>query len=328
MIELKKLACAALSVTAFLVGGGTAQAQSAPFPTKPVTLVVPFAAVGTADVVARVLAEKVSADLGQSVLVDNRTGGGGLIGAQAVARARPDGYTLLQISTAHVILAGLRQDLPYDLKHDFAPVFGTSAVPQALAVNAKSNTRSIPDLVATAKSMAGGINYSTGGTGSLSHLTSARLVQALKVNATPVPYRGLSGAAQAVLGNQVQFTIVNIPDVIELANSGDLRLLAVTSEQRLPNLPNVPTMAELGFPDLTSASWTSYLAPAGTPSDTIDRLYTAFAKAASDAGVQERLGKLGVVTRARNGAELGRFMNDESGRWRRIIEENQIKLEN
>ena len=327
--KLRKTACAAvLALTACFVVGGTAQAQPAPYPTKPITIIVPFGAGGTADVLARTLAEKIGAELGQSVIVDNRTGAGGVIGAQAAARSRPDGYTLLSISTAHVILPGLQKNLPYDLERDFTPVFGVSEVAQAVTVNGKSNIRSIADLAATAKSMPSGINYGSGGTGSLSHLTGARLVQELKASATHVPYRGLSGAAQAVLSNQVQFALLNLPEVIELAKSGDLRLLGVTSDQRLSYLPDVPTLAEQGFADMTSASWTAYVAPANTPSGVTDRLYDAFAKAVNDPGVQERLGKLGVAIRARNGAEVARYMNNESARWRRVIDDNHIKLEN
>ncbi len=326
MIDLKNVALA-LALGTATVFIGSAAAQSTQYPTKPITLIVPYAAGGTGDVVARVFSEKVRTVLGQPLVIDNRAGAGGAIGAQAAARSKPDGYTILLMATAHVILPSLQQ-VPYDWERDFTPVFGVTATPLVFAVRAKSSIRSIADLAATAKSMSGGINYSSGGSGSISHLTAVRLAQALKMSAVHVPYRGFSGAVQALLGDQVQFICATVADVIELTKSGDFRLLAVTSEKRLTSLPDVPTMAELGFADFDAASWNAYLVPAKTPSDIVDRLYNAFAKAASDPGVQEQLTKLGVAVRAKNRTELVKFLHDESARWRRVIEENKIKIEN
>ena len=327
MIDLKKVALA-LALGTATVFIGSAAAQSTQYPTKPITLIVPYAAGGTGDVVARVFSEKVRTVLGQPLVVDNRAGAGGAIGAQAAARSKPDGYTILLMATAHVILPSLQQ-VPYDWERDFTPVFGVTATPLVFAVRAKSSIRSIADLAATAKSMSGGINYSSGGSGSISHLTAVRLAQALKMSAVHVPYRGFSGAVQALLGDQVQFICATVADVIELTKSGDfpaarrdIRKASGTS------LPDVPTMAELGFADFDAASWNAYLVPAKTPSDIVDRLYNAFAKTASDPGVQEQLAKLGVAVRAKNRTELVKFIHDESVRWRRVIEENKIKIEN
>lgn len=325
MIDLKKMAITLGAAAAVLTGG--AAAQSTAFPTKPVTVIVPYAAGGTGDVVARILGEKARAALGQPVVVENRAGAGGAIGAQAVARSKPDGYTVLLMATAHVILPTLQQ-VQYDWERDFTPVFGVTATPLVFAVRAKSNIRSVADLVATAKSMPGGINYASGGPGSISHLAAARLVTTAQISGVHVPYRGFSGAVQALLADQVQFICATVADVIELAKSGDFRLLAVTSEQRVPNLPDVPTMAELGFADFYAASWNAYLVPTNTPNDVVDRLYNAYAKTANDPAVQEQLAKLGVAVRARNRADLGKFLHEESVRWRRVIEENKIKLEN
>jgi tripartite-type tricarboxylate transporter receptor subunit TctC len=324
MIDLRKVVLAlALGAAATFVGGAAAQS----YPTKPLTLIVPYAAGGTGDVVARVFSEKVRTILGQPLVVENRAGAGGAIGAQAAARSKPDGYTLMLMATAHVILPSLQQ-VPYDWERDFTPVFGVTATPLVFAVRAKSNIRSMADLAATAKSMSGGINYSSGGSGSISHLTAVRLAQGLKMTAVHVPYRGFSGAVQALLGDQVQFICATVADVIELTKSGDFRLLAVTSEKRVASLPDVPTMAELGFADFDAASWNAYLVPAKTPSDIVDRLYNAFAKTASDPGVQEQLAKLGVAVSAKNRPDLVKFIHDESVRWRRVVEENKIKIEN
>jgi tripartite-type tricarboxylate transporter receptor subunit TctC len=328
MIDLPKILSKVLALTtAAIMCCGEAAAQSTTFPNRPVKVVVPFAAGGTSDLVARVFGEKVGAELGQPVVVENRTGAGGAIGMQAVIKSKPDGYTLVSMSAANAILP-LLQENAYDWERELAPVIGVGSVPYAIAVNAKSNIRSIADLVATAKQMPGGINYASGGTGSPSHLAPARLVRELKVDGTHVPFQGLSGAVQALLGSQVQFICATTADVIKLAKSGDFRLLAVTSDQRLPELADVPTMAELGFADFHPSTWYAFLVPAKTPSDVVDRLYRAYAKAASDSGVQERLRALGLTVNVRNGAELSKFMREDAARWGRVIQENQIKLAN
>ncbi|HSV83073.1 MAG TPA: tripartite tricarboxylate transporter substrate binding protein [Ramlibacter sp.] len=322
-----RTAIAAVLAAAAFGAAPAALAQTAGFPGKPITVVVPFAAGGTADVVARVFGEKVGAELGQPVLVDNRAGGNGIIGAQAVARARPDGYTILQVSTTHVILPSLQANLPYDWKKDLVPLFGNTEVPQVITVSGKSNIRTMADLAAAGKATPDGLNYASGGTGTLGHLTSALVVQNMKIKATHVAYRGLSPAAQAVLGEQAHFATLNVPEVLELAKAGSLRLLAVTSEHRLPYLPEVPTLKELGFSEPISVSWTANLVPANTPPEVIERLQKAYAKAAADPAVRERLGKLGVELRSLNGPELGRFMSEQEARWRRVVEDNKIKME-
>ena len=328
MINLTKIPLNVLVLAATaILWCGEAAAQGTPFPTRPVKVIVPFAAGGTSDLVARLFGEKVGAELGQPVVVENRTGAGGAIGMQAAIKSRADGYTLVSMSAANAILP-LLQENAYDWERELLPVIGVGSVPYAIAVNAKSNIRSIADLVATAKSMPGGINYASGGAGSPSHLAPARLVRELKVEATHVPFQGLSGAVQALLGNQVQFICATTADVIKLAKSGDFRLLAVTSEQRLAELPDVPTMAELGFADFNPSTWYAFLVPAKTPGDVVERLHRAYARAAGDPGVQERLRALGLTVKVRDGAELGKFMREDAARWGRVIQENQIKLAN
>jgi tripartite-type tricarboxylate transporter receptor subunit TctC len=326
VINLERISLAlVLGVGAVFVG--RVSTQSAPYPTAPAKVIVAYAPGGAGDTVARILAEKAGFDLGQAVIVDNRSGGEGIIGAQLVARSKPDGYTLLFMATAHVILPSLKQ-VPYNWERDFQPAFGITATPLVFAVRADSDIKSIADLTGKAKSTPKGIFYASGGTGSISHLAAMRLVKSLQINATHVAYRGLSSAVQALMGDQIQFICVTVADAQELARSGNFRLLAVTTEQRLPNFPDVPTMVQLGFPDFYAASWNAVVAPAKTPSDAIDRLHSAFGNAANDPGVQDRLGKIGVMINVKNGAELESFLHQESTRWRRVIEENNIKLEN
>ena len=321
---LRKIAMSVAAVAGLL---GSAAAVAQPFPSAPIKFVVPYAAGGTADVIARAFAERVAAELGQPVIIDNRSGAGGAIGTQMAARAKADGYTLAQISTAQVIAPGLTTNLPYDLNRDFVPVFGVTAVAEVLVVNAHSSIKSIADIAAAAKSPKGA-SYSSGGVGSLSHLTAARLANELKVTAVHVAYRGLSETVQAVAGDQVQFAFVNVPDVVELAKAGKVRLLAVTSEQRQASLPEVPTMTELGFPGFVAYSWSGYVIAAGTPPDVVTRLQSAFSKVAAEPALLERLGKLGIAVRPYVGAEYGRFLREQGVRWKKVIDDNDIKLDN
>jgi len=316
----------ALTLGTALAFGVEARAADA-FPTGPVKLIVPYGAGGVGDVVARIVGEKAGADLGQPIVIDNRSGGNGIIGAQAAKQAKPDGYTLLLMATGHVILPSLQQ-VPYDWTRDFTPVFGITATPLVFAVRGKSDLRTIADLAKLAKATPSGLNYASGGAGSVSHLAAARLVRELKINGTHVAFRGFSPAVQALLGDQVHFICATVADVIELTRSGDFRLLGVTAEKRQPLLPNVPTMKEQGLGDFYAASWNAYLAPAGTRPEAVERLNKALAKAAADPGVQEKLGKLGVSVMARSRGELEAFLKDEAARWRKVIVDNAIKVEN
>jgi tripartite-type tricarboxylate transporter receptor subunit TctC len=297
------------------------------FPDAPVRVIVPYGAGGTGDMVARIVGEKAGAELGQAVIIDNRSGGNGIIGAQVASKAKPDGYTLMFMATGHLILPNV-QHVPYDWQKDFTPVFGTTATPLVIAVSSKSSIKSFADLVSVAKTAPNGLNYASGGAGSVSHLAAARLIKELKINGTHVPFRGFNPAVQALLGQQVNFICATVADVVELAKAGNVRLLGVTSEKRQPLLPDVPTMKEQGFADFNASSWNAYMAPAGTPPEAITRLNAAFAKATADKSVQERLGSLGVSVMAKNRDELQKFMKDEEARWRKVIEDNAIKMEN
>jgi tripartite-type tricarboxylate transporter receptor subunit TctC len=325
MINLRKAACATLLLgIASFASSGTADSQSV-YPTTTIKAIVPFAPGGSGDVLARVFGEKVGTDLGKSIIIENRSGAGGAMGTQAVINAKPDGYTLLQGASATVIIPLFQPNL-FNWERDLTPVAGIGSIPLVFVVNATSNIRSIADLAAKARSMPGGLNYGSGGNGSVSHLAAARLMADSKITGTHINFRGFSAAVQALLGDQVQVVCVTTADVTQLAQAGTVRALAVTSEQRFPDLPDVPTMAELGFSDFYASSWNGYLAPAKTPAEIVNRLYTAYAAAGKDPDVQARLGKLGFVLKIRNPAELENFMRDESNRWGRVIRENNIKM--
>lgn len=316
----------ALIATSVALAAPAAHSQPA-FPSKAVTMVVPFAPGGTSDLVARLLGEKVSAQLGQTIVVENRSGADGLLGAGSVAKAAPDGHTLLQISTTHVILPSLRQDLTYDWKKDFVPVFGPLGVPQLLVVNANSKAHSLNELGALAKSRTGGVNYGSGGTGTLGQLTSLLIFKGLNAQANHIPYRGLAPAMQALMGEQIESAVLNFPETLPMIKGGKLRALAITSEQRSPELPDVPTLKELGFTEPIATSWTAILAPAGTPERVVKILHDAYAKAMNEPDIKQRMKQLAVEYRPLDLPALQRVLNAEEARWREVITKNGVQRE-
>lgn len=304
-----------------------ASAQTGSFPNRPLRLIIPFPAGGSSDILGRVFAEKMQLSLGQAVVVDNRAGGSTVIGTLAAATARPDGYTLLQVTPNAAIIGSLQPGLSYDLERDFTPVIGVGAVPLLLAVSPRSEIRSLADLTALARATPAGVTYASGGIGSMGHLAPARLIRDLKINATHIPFRGVAPALQEVAAGRVDFMLVSSLEGAQLAKAGQVRLLGVTAEQRLPSMPDVPTMAELGFPDFTPGVWYGFVVPTRTPTDVVDRLAKAIAEAAGDPSVKERLGGLGLSIRLRDGQDFRRYIHDEIARWSRVIKENNIRLE-
>jgi tripartite-type tricarboxylate transporter receptor subunit TctC len=325
-IPMKKFVRAALAWAGAACVATAVIAQPA-FPSRPLKLIVPFPAGGSSDILGRAFAEKIQAELGQAVVVDNRAGGNTVIGTQAAASAKPDGYTILQVTPNAVIVGSLQANLPYDLERDFTPVIGVGAVPLLLAVPAMSNIRSVADLVAVAKTSASGATYASGGIGSLGHLVPARLMRELGATGTHVPYRGVAPAIQDVAAGRVNFMFVSTLEGMQMTKSGMIRVLGVTSERRLRSLPEVPTMAELGFPDFNPAVWYGFVVPANTPPAVTDRLAKAFAKAADDPAMRERLMALGLSVDVRDSAAFGKYLREETVRWSRVVKDNNIRME-
>lgn len=309
-------------VTSFATTDAVAQSN---YPSKPVKLVITFAAGGPADVIGRLLADKIAGDLGQSVLVENRTGGNSVIGTQSVARSDPDGHTVLMITAANVIVVHLQKEVPFEFDRDFTPVIGIGSIPVVLAVSAKANIRSIADLVALAKSTPGGLNYASGGNGSLGHLSGALLTQDLKIPATHIPYRGNSVAMQDLMGNRVQIFFSTIIEGLAASKTGEVRLLGVTTDQRLPTAPQLPTMKELGMGHIDPRTWYGFLAPAKTPAAIVERLYSALAKTVTRPDIQERLKAFSFDTAITTGPQFREFVRAESARWKKVIQDNGIK---
>ncbi len=276
-----------LIVAAGLQGGaGVALGQS--YPTKPVRLIIPFAAGGANDVVTRIVAVKLPDVLGQQVVIDNRTGAGGLIGTELAARAPADGYTLISTGTPHVIVPNLYKKLPYDPLKDFAPIMQFGSQPYALTVHPSLGVNSVGQLIELAKRQPGKIDYASSGNGGAQHLFGAMFVSMAKIDMLHIPYKGSAAARADLLGGQVKVGCLGISSVIENHRAGQLRILAVTSAQRAKQLPDIPSIAET-VPGYEATLWSGLLAPAGTPPR-------------SDQPCPQRGGKTGPAARGEGGA--------------------------
>jgi tripartite-type tricarboxylate transporter receptor subunit TctC len=325
MLNFRRLASTAFASTAAALLLCAPAAAQAPYPSSPIRMLFTFGVGGPGDMVARTFAERLTADLGQQVIVENRTGADGVIGMKAAIASKPDGYTFLLISGANLTLPLLKEGV-YDLEKDLVPIAGIGSIPYTFVVSGKSSIRTIADLGALGKTRV--LNYGSGGYAGPSHIASARLMGDLKVDSTHVPYRGLSPAMTAVVGTQIDFMAASPLDVLQHHKAGTARVIGVTTEHRLPELPDVPTMAEQGFKDFHFSTWYAFLAPANTPKPIVDRLHAAIGKATADASVQDKLSKIGLTLKLTSGAEIASFMREEAVRMRRVIKDNNIKLEN
>jgi tripartite-type tricarboxylate transporter receptor subunit TctC len=297
------------------------------YPDRIVRIVVPFAPGGGTDVIARTLAQEMARDLHISVIVENRPGAGTIVGTQAVAASAPDGYTLLMGTFAHAVTPSLNANLPYDTHRDFAPVALVARSFNIVVVNPKSAFRSIADLIAAAKAEPGKLSYGTFGTGTSAHLAGELFKSLAKVDLTTVPYKGAAPAITDLISGQIQVMFTTVASAASLIEGGQLRALAVTSAERSPAFPQLPTVAEAGVPGYAAESWYGLFAPAKTPADVIDRLNKSAATAVKSEAFR-RLGvNEGLVMIARSPEELDRYLRGEEERWRRVIEDAGIKIE-
>ena len=297
------------------------------YPERIIRLVVPFAPGGGTDVVARTLAQDMGKDLGVTILIENKPGAGTIIGTQAVATSRPDGYTLLMGTFSHAVNPSLNTKLPYDPHRDFSAVALVARSFNVVVVNPKSPIKSIQDLIAAAKAAPGKLSYGTFGTGTSAHLAGELFKDMAKVDLTTVPYKGAAPAITDLIGGQIDVMFTTVASAASLVENGQLRAIAVTSAERSPAFPQLPTVNEAGVPGYTAESWYGLFAPAGTPSDVIARLN----KAAAAAVHSEAFKKLGVneglVVIARPPEELDRYVRGEEERWRRVIQDAGIKID-
>ncbi|KQP35534.1 hypothetical protein ASF44_19585 [Pseudorhodoferax sp. Leaf274] len=318
---MKSAAALALGMAAF-----SALAQA--WPAKPIRLVVPFPAGGPVDQTARALGAKVGTALGQNVLIDNKGGAGGLLGADAVAKAPADGYTLLFSSAgALAIVPHIVASMPYDPQKDLMAVTQALKVPAVLVVSSASPYKTFAELKAAATGPASKINYASAGSGTTPHLQAELLRREAGLTINHIPYRGAAPAITDILGGQVDMMMVDIPVALPFIQSGKLRALAVTNNRRIPVLKDVPTVAELGLPKAEAYNWYGMLAPARTPADIVARLYTSVGAALHSPELQKQFDQQGVEVVGSKPEEFGPFIAAESARWGALAKAVGAKLD-
>ena len=307
-----------------LCAAGAAGAQ--PFPAKPLHIVLGFPPGGAIDTIARVIAPKMSADLGQSVVVENKPGAGGVIGMQSVARAEPDGYTVFMGTMGNFsITPALVKDLPYDVAKDFAPVTEVASSAFVLFVNNDLPVRTVAELITYAKARPGVVNFSSSGNGGLPHMAGEMFNAAAGVKMTHVPYKGSAPSVSDVVAGQVQLTFEAVAAGLSHVKAGRLRALATTGDQRLGVLSDVPTVAET-IPGFVVTNWFGMAVPAGTPADRINRIQQSVAKAMRDPDVLRTFAGLGVDPVGDTPAQFGAYIAQERKRWQKVITDANIKM--
>jgi tripartite-type tricarboxylate transporter receptor subunit TctC len=307
-----------------LLAGAMSGARAA-YPERVIKIVVPFAPGGGTDVVARTLAQEMAKDLGVSVIIENKPGAGTIIGTQAVAASEGDGYTLLMGTFANAVNPGLHATLPYDQHRDLAPVALVARSFSIVVVNPKSSIQSVKDLITAAKAEPDKLSYGTYGTGTSAHLAGELFKHMAGVNLTMVPYKGSAPAITDLIGGHIQVMFTTVASAAPLIEGGQLRALAVTSAERSPAFPALPTVAEAGVPGYDAEAWYGLFAPAKTPPEIIDRLNKAAAIAVK-ADTFKKLGvNEGLILVAGPPSELDRYFREEEERWRKVIQDAGIK---
>jgi len=298
------------------------------YPAKPIHLIVPFPPGGGNDTVARALAQELAPDLGQPVVVDNRPGAGGSVGAELAAKAPPDGYTLFLAGVgSHAVNPNVHARLPYDPVKDFAPITLVASAPSVLVVNPGVPARNIAELTAYARANPGKLNYASNGNGSAAQLAAAMYEAMAHVKMVHVPYKGIAPAMTDLLGGEVQLMFGTVVALVPHIQAGKLRPLAVTSRKRSALLPGVPTLAESGFPDYQAGSWYGVLAPAGTPRPIVERLNGAIVKALKQPVVAKRLAAEGAEVIGSTPEEFGAHIKAELARVGQVVRAAGIRIE-
>ena len=309
---MKNLLCLLLLVPA--LGFGQA------YPNKPVRLIVGFPAGGPADIFGRALAQGMASELGQPVVVENVSGVGGVLGVDRAAKAAPDGYTLCINSASPLVIAPYSlSKIPYDVKKDFAFITLVVRVPEVVAVHPSLPVNSLSDLIAHAKANPGKVNFGSAGSGSITHLAGELLKAEAKVDLVHVPYKGAAPAVNDLLGGQVQMGIFDVPVLLGHIRSGKLKALAITSANRAPSLPDVPTTAELNYPNVNSDNWYGLVMPAATPADIQRRVHAAAVAALRSKPVEEQFSKVGGIASPGTPQEYAAFIASEQAKWSKIV---------
>jgi tripartite-type tricarboxylate transporter receptor subunit TctC len=316
---------AALLLAGLLTAGTTLHAQAQTWPDKPIKVIIPLAAASAVDNAARILLQKMAANMGQTIVVENLPGAAGLIGADKVAKSAPDGYTLGGFNDSIMTMVPhLQKKMPWDIMKDFDPISLVATVEWGLVASNDSGIGSAADLIKAAKAAPGAINYGSGGNGSPQHIAMALFASTAGLNMLHVPYKGATQGAFAVAAGEVKVGFQGLATVTSLLAGGKLKLIGVGTPARHPRYPDVPTVAESGLPGFSFNSWFTLMAPAGTPRPIIDRLHTEVVKALADPEVQQKFEGLGLTPRGTSPDDLGAATREQFTRYQRLMQQAGI----
>ncbi|UBM08618.1 Bug family tripartite tricarboxylate transporter substrate binding protein [Cupriavidus metallidurans] len=321
---LRMLAGAAIAMAVVPTGSAFAADH---WPSKPITLVVPFASGGTTDIIGRAVGQRLGEALGQPVVVDNRPGAGGTIGGALVARANPDGYTFLLATVAHTMAPGIYKTLPYDFQKDLEPIGMVALTPNVVLVNTSIPARNVQELIAYIKANPGKVNYGSAGIGSTEHLSGELFRSATGTDISHVPYKGGAPMMTDLIAGQIQMAIETSPSANPHVKSGKVKALAVTSAKRSPAYPGVPTVAESGVPGYEVTTWYALMAPRGTPEPIRQRMSAELAKVLKQSDVQKRFDDQGVTAGDMTPPQLAAFIKTETTKWTKVAKDSGAKAE-
>jgi tripartite-type tricarboxylate transporter receptor subunit TctC len=308
-----------------LLSPGLAAPQD--FPTRTIRLIVPFPAGGPNDIIARVVGQRMSELTKQPVVIENRSGQGGVLGTDAVAKANPDGYTIGIVSAGALTISPTMEKVAYDVARDFAPVTLVVTVPEMLVVASNVPARNMAELIALAKAQPGKLNFASTGVGGLPHLAGELLKLTAKIDIVHVPYRGAAPAVADMLGQQVQMTFLDLPILLPQIKAGALRAIAIGARERAPTAPDVPTTAEAGMPGVLAENWYGMIAPAKTPDNIVAALNRIANEAMADPGVKQKLADQGLTTAGDAPEHFRGFIDAETKKWTRVIKDAGIPTE-
>lgn len=320
---IKRTAVIALSMLASLAAGLVSPAAAADFPTRPITLLAPFAAGGTVDIVARIVGLRLGQELGQSVIVENRGGAGGTIGAGLLARAAPDGHTLMITHQGLAFNVALYDKLPYDTVKDIMPLANIGMTPNVLVVTNSLPVKTLADFLGYAKTKP--VNYGSGGHGSAGHLPMEVLQSMTGAKLQHVPYKGSGPAINDLMSGQIQAMLLTIPAVMPHIQGNRVKAIATSGKKRTPALPALPTMDEAGIKGFDYSPWYGFFAPAGTPPDVVQKLHTAINKVLTDPEIVSKLGLQGLEVQAMPREQFGKIVTSDIAKWGKIIKKLDIK---
>ena len=320
-MELARLLLSLLAATAVTTAYGQC------YPNRPVRIIVPFAAGGPADLYARVIGERLQGALGQSFVVENKPGGGAIVGTDAVAKSAPDGYTLLMMSNTHTVNESLIKEKPFQLMRDFVPVAPVNYSDLVMVVHPSVPANNLREFIALAKAKPGSLNYASSGPGTPYHMAGELFKVMAGVDIIHVPYKGSSGARTDILGGQVQMMFDAITTMAPNVRAGKLKALGTSGKVKSTVLPEVPTISEAGVPGYDAVIWLGIMAPANTPKPIVDRLNAEITRAANSAEMREAWGKQGAVAMSMSPDEFGRFMREDIEKWARIVKISGAKAD-